>query len=169
METLAKDLGINDFRASSGWLVRFRKRHLLANKRVCGETASAAVDVVEPFITDFWKLVSEEGLLPHQLYNSDKTGLFWKALPNNTQASTAGKDATGRKLDKGRISVLFGANADGTHRVTLVVVGKSRRPRVLKDCMDHLPVHYFSSPLAFSRTCFIRSLSLPSLSIRSPN
>ncbi|XP_050705146.1 tigger transposable element-derived protein 7-like [Eriocheir sinensis] len=148
-ETLANDLGINDFKASTGWLVRFRKHHLLANKRVCGEITSAAIDVVEPFLNDFWKLVSDEGLLTHQLYNFDETGLFWRALPNNTQASIAIKDAPGRKLDKGRISVLFGANADGTHRVTPVVVGKARRPRVLKDCMDHLPVHYFSSAKAW--------------------
>ena len=33
-ETLAKNLGITGFNASPGWLWRFRKRHLLGNKRV---------------------------------------------------------------------------------------------------------------------------------------
>ena len=146
---LAVDLGIEDFKSSTGWLWRFRRRHLLANKRICGETASADRAAVEPFQEKFKKICDDEGLLPHQLYNFDETGLYWRALPNNTQASTLVREIPGRKLDKARVSVLFGANADGTHRLKPVLVGKSKKPRALKDHMDSLPVHYYSSSKAW--------------------
>ena len=121
----------------------------MANRKVCDESASATVEYVEPFREEFKKLIDKEGLLPHQLYNFDETGLFWRALPSNTQANTALRNLPGRKLDKSRISVLFGANADGTHRLKPVVVGKSKRLRVLKDIMNSLPVHYYASVKAW--------------------
>ena len=78
-----------------------------------------------------------------QIYNFDETGLFWRSLPTNTQANIHQQTHKGRKLDKSRISVLVGANADGLHRLKPVVVGKSARPRVLKDCMSDLHVIIF--------------------------
>lgn len=40
-ERLAKDLKIENFSASSDWLLRFRNRHGLRNRRMCGEALSA--------------------------------------------------------------------------------------------------------------------------------
>ena len=155
---LARDLGIEDFRASEGWLWRFRRRHALGDRRVSGESASAAQHAVAPFRDLITKLIKDEGLVLSQIYNFDETGLFWRALPSNTQASIHCKSVPGRKLDKSRFSILLGANADGSHKVKPVVVGKSARPRVLKDCMNQLPCHYFSSQKAWFTSDIFRQV-----------
>lgn len=33
-------------------------------------------------------------------------------------------------------------NADGSYKLPLVVIGKSAKPRALKDSLDSLPVYY---------------------------
>ena len=142
---LAAQMKITDFHASDKWLYRFRQRHGMFQKRAHGESGSARQDAVGPFREELNRIVNTEGLLLSQVYNFDETALFWRALPTSTQVFGRMTQAKGRKLDKSRISVLMGANADGSHRFPLVMCGKSARPRALKDCMASLPVPYHSS------------------------
>lgn len=154
---LANEMGIKDFTASSGWLWRFRRRHAMGDRKCSGESSSADHASVSAFCDMINKLIRDEGLLLSQVYNFDETGLFWRGLPTNTQAHIHSKSQGGRKLDKSRVSILLGANADGSHKVKPVVVGKSARPRVLKDCMNQLPCHYFSGPNAwFNAALFVQ-------------
>jgi hypothetical protein len=39
-----------------------------------------------------------------QIYNFDETGLFWRNLPDNTQALKAEKTTPGRKISKEKIN-----------------------------------------------------------------
>ena len=138
---LAAQMKISDFHASDGWLFRFRQRHGMFH----GEAGSARQDAVGPFREELNRIINSEGLLLSQVYNFDETALFWRALPTSTQVFGRTTQAKGRKLDKSRISVLVGANADGSHRLPPVVCGKSARPRAIKDCMATLPIPYHSS------------------------
>lgn len=139
------------FKASDGWLWRFRKRHGIMNKRIYGEASSAPTEEIEPFRQNLIERINNEMLLQSQIYNADETGLYWRSVPENTQASkyTYEKSTPGRKISKDRISALLCANADGSHRLTPVIVGKSRNPRVLKGIMNHLPVLYYNSKKAW--------------------
>ena len=141
-QKLARHMRITDFTAGDGWLWRFRNRHGIGNKVLHGEAASVPVEEVEPFRQKLKKLIRDEGLLISQIYNADESGLFWHCMPKNTQAFKDEKDIHGEKLSKKRISFLCCANGDGLHRLPLAVVGKSKCPRVLKDCMNHLSVIY---------------------------
>jgi hypothetical protein len=87
-----------------------------------------------------------------QIYDSDEIGLFWRNLPDNTQASKAKKTMPCRKISKKRVSALLCANADGSHLLKTVIVGKSKNPRPIKNVMDNLPVHYYSSHNAWFTT-----------------
>ena len=60
---LAKELAILDFKASEGWLWRFRRHHCLGNCVVGGEAASAPTDEIGPFCDRLCKLINDEGLL----------------------------------------------------------------------------------------------------------
>ena len=144
-ERLAGHLGHKDFKCSDGWLWRFRRRHGIVNRAVTGEVLSADVASVEPFVNQFLDLIDDEGLQEFQLYNGDETGLFWKSLPRNTQASKDLSSTPGRKIQKERISIMVCANADGSHRLKPVIVGKSAKPRALKDVMKKLPVEYHNN------------------------
>ena len=142
---LSSQMGVPNFAASDGWLYRFRSRYGLKDTHLCGEAASAPVENVAPFREKLLKIIESEGLIYSQIYNFDETGLVWRALPTHTQASKDMGEVRGRKLDKSRISALLGANADGSHRLKPVIVGKAAKPRALKDIMHALPVHYYSS------------------------
>ena len=90
-------------------------------------------------------------------------------MPLNTQANIHAKTQPGRKIEKSRFSVLFGANADRSHKLKPVVVGHSARPRVLKDCLKNFlvitihPVRH-GSPLTFL-LLFLSMLLFQALSI----
>ena len=44
---LAREMEIADWEASDGWLHRFKNRHVLAFKTVCGESASVTPEMVK--------------------------------------------------------------------------------------------------------------------------
>ena len=48
-ERLAINVDINNFKASPGWLFRFKRRHNMTNKKIYGESLSANNETVEPF------------------------------------------------------------------------------------------------------------------------
>lgn len=71
----------DDFRASDGWLDKFKRRFGIRLLTFTGEKLSCDVDSVEPFIALFKKTVDDLGLGPDQIYNADESGLFWRLLP----------------------------------------------------------------------------------------
>ena len=154
---LAAHLGIENFKGSDGWLWRFRNRHGLFNVMTRGESGSADSSGVEPFRARLHKLINEENLTLTQVYNADETGFFWRSMPRNTQVSKHEAKTRGKKLCKRRISALCGANASGTHRLKLCVVGKSKKPHAFKnlDIERDLPAkYYFSKKAWFNASIF---------------
>ena len=125
------------FKASNGWLNKFKNRHGIRNLSIQGEKLSAAEETVEP--------IEEKGLIPEQIYNAHETGLLWKCLPQRTLVSCREKSAPGFKKAKDRLTVLGCTNATGTHKLKPVLIGKSTKPRCFKNVnMDPLPVIYKS-------------------------
>jgi hypothetical protein len=61
--------------------------------------------------------------------NIDKTGLYWKMLPNYTLATEA---SNGGKRSKERITLALTVNATGTNKWEPWLIGKSENPRYFK-------------------------------------
>ena len=59
-----------------------------------------------------------EGYSPKDFYNADETGLFYKCTPDKTLAFK-GERCSGGKLSKERITLLIGANMDGSDKLPL--------------------------------------------------
>ena len=76
---------------------------------------------------NFKQLVNKHS--PKDVFNADECGLFYCMAPDRTIAREA---SPGRKMAKYRITILPCANADGSEKIELMVIGSSKMPRVLK-------------------------------------
>ncbi len=65
----------------------------------------------------------------NDIWNADETGLYYRLAPCTTIAHT---QMSGRKKDKVRLSYLVCANAGGTEKFPLMIIGKSKQPRCFK-------------------------------------
>ena len=152
----------DDFKASQGWLDKFKRRHGIRQLRVVGEKLSADVQSIEPFVEKLHKLMEEKGLQLEQLYNADETGLFWRVLPKVTLASAQEKEAPGVKSSKDRVTLLGCVNATGQHKLKPVLIGKYKKPRCFKNVnMSVLPVHYTAQSNAWMNSDIFECCVLP--------
>ncbi|CAG0883060.1 unnamed protein product [Darwinula stevensoni] len=80
---LAKVLGIEKLECSSGWLSRFKDRHGIVFKKVCGEAGSVPDEIVNK-----WKNETLRSIIgshrPEDIFNADETSLFFNLTPEKT-------------------------------------------------------------------------------------
>jgi hypothetical protein len=79
--------GDPNFKASIGWLDKFKCRHGIQKLDISGEKLSANSAVIVEYREQFKEKVAKLNLVREQVYNCDETGLNWKALPQKTLAS----------------------------------------------------------------------------------
>ena len=106
--------------------------------------SSAGIET-EPFKEDSAILMEQNQIGPHQLYNADKTAIYWKLMPSKSLESAGEAQAPGFKKVKNRVSILACTNASGPHKLPLLLIGKSQNPSCCKHVkMEKLPVTYRS-------------------------
>lgn len=134
------------FTPNPAWLDRFKKRHDIKYKALCGESSN-----VQPHMTEGWRNTTLPGLLQKfalcDIFNCDEFGLFFRCLPDKTMAFKEDKCYGGKK-SKERITVLVGCNADGSEKLPLLVIGKSHNPRCFKYAKP-LPIEYTANRKAW--------------------
>lgn len=118
---LASEVGLNGFKASNGWLQKFKERHQISYKN--GGTASINRCVITEWLNEVKELIS--GYEERDIFNCDETGLFYRILPENA-ASFTNETCSEGNLSKERLTVLLCANMDGEFEKPLVIgkVGK---------------------------------------------
>ena len=62
------------------------------------------------------------------IYNCDKTGLYFQAVPEGTMCFQTEK-LSGNKKAKAHLTVLLTANMDGSDKIKSLVIRKSAKPR----------------------------------------
>ena len=75
------------------------------------------------------------------IYNADESGLNWRALPRKTLVCSNENTAPGRKVNKDRVKAMCYANASGSHKISIFIIGKYKKPRCFKN-VTTLPVSY---------------------------
>ncbi|KAK7493174.1 hypothetical protein BaRGS_00015511 [Batillaria attramentaria] len=145
-EEFAHKHGTYDWACTEGWIHRFKKRHDITFKLICGEKLSVdevsadkwVQDVLTPTLAKFQ---------PKDVFNADETGVFWRALPHRT-LSLKNDTCQGRKRSKERVTVMVCANMDGSEKYPLLTIGKYKNPRCFKG-VKNLPLNYSSNKNAW--------------------
>ena len=92
------------FKASNGWLDRFKRRTGITAKFISGESGDVREETV-----DSWRErlpVILQGWHPRDIWNMDETGQFFRALPNRS-LTEASQSCTGGKKSKDRLTCAF--------------------------------------------------------------
>ena len=143
----AEMLGITNFKASTGWLERFKERNGITFKKVCGESKS--VDKTSTDMTEWGNRLRQllDQYSPDDIYNADETGVFYRLLPDKT-LEFKNVDCHGGKKSKERLTAMVCANMSGTDKLPLLIIGKSANPRCFKN-KKTLPTPYTSNKKAW--------------------
>ena len=135
----AAAFGIEDFHCSNGWVDCFKQQHDLRFRAISGEKGEVSNDTTSNWLKDVLpKLI--EGYQPTDIYNTDETGLFYQLIPNKTLARKE-DDCAGMKKSKQRVTLLLGANMNGSDWLRPLLIDKFAIPRCLKN-VHSLPVTY---------------------------
>ncbi|XP_057297585.1 tigger transposable element-derived protein 4-like [Hydractinia symbiolongicarpus] len=134
----AKQFNEPDFKASEGWLDRWKYRQNIIYRIISGEEKSCT-----PGMTASW----EETHLPtilsrydlQDIFNADEFGLFYQMLPTNTYHAK-GERCAGGKFSKVRLTGLAAGNALG-EKLPMFVIRNSVTPRCFKGVRS-LPCQY---------------------------
>ena len=122
----AEKMNVENFKASDGWLDRWKKRFNVSFKTVSGESNACNDKMVAPWEqTTLPTILSKYDL--NQIYNADEFSLFYRAQPNKP-LHLKNQNCVGSKHSKLRLTGLTAANAVG-EKLPLFLIGKSKKPR----------------------------------------
>ena len=139
------------FKASNGWLESFKKRHNLKQITISGECGDVQEETVAGWMERLKFLL--RGYKPEDVWNTDETGCFYRALPDKSLAEVK-KGYRGGKKAKERLTICFFVNAAGGRELP-IVIGRSANPRCFKGLRNKSNPHglpYYSNSKAWMNT-----------------
>ena len=146
--SLAQDprLGIEGcIKFSDVWLSNFKKRHGIRGFLLHGESGEVSSEAVGQTRRSLRNILSDYEL--RNIYNMDETGLFYRLNPRKTLATEA---RNGKKKRKERVTLVACASADGSDKMPLMMLGKSKNPRCFQGIRkENLGLIYRSSKSAW--------------------
>ena len=150
------------FDASPGWILDLLKRHNFTGVNIHGEDEEIdkekRIATISKWSGKVLTILKETGVGPGCVYNADQTGLFYTKLPNRPYVPIDNRKyykGAKQMKSKDRITSMICTSADGK-RVTLAVVGKSKKPYCFKLCDGNPPFPYINQ----ANTYFNKTITL---------
>ena len=131
----AKELNITDFKASDGWLDRWKNRHNVVFRAISGEERSCTEEMTASWAQTHLPTIMSR----YDIYNADEFGLFYQQLPTKS-FHLKGERCDGGKFSEVRLTGLATGNAAG-EKLPMFVIGKAEKPRCFKG-VTSLPCQY---------------------------
>jgi hypothetical protein len=110
----------------TGWLRHFMTRHGIKCRRAHGEISS--VDIPSARAAAETLRATLAAYRPEDVYNMDEAAFFYRAL---RRRSLCVNYAPALKQTKERVTIVVAANASGSHKLPIMVIGKAAKPRWL--------------------------------------
>ena len=137
----ADTLGHSQFSCSSGWLARFKARHMISFKNNTCQIGTSSGEL----INNKWvgaQLPSSLSEFPlDSIYVAHVYGLYWKCLPKEI-SDYSQETCAGGERPEDRLTVLLCANMMGSEKLPLLVVGSSHAPSICFRRCNHDLVLY---------------------------
>jgi hypothetical protein len=122
---VAANIGLNDFRASNGWLEAFCKCHYIQFHLLFGESTGMDENVVNHWKQNLPNII--QGYDTKDIWNVDETGFLRKGVPNHSLVLQGEKCKAG-KLAKERFTIALLCSAT-SEKFKPLVIGKSQMPQ----------------------------------------
>ncbi|CAG8782224.1 12389_t:CDS:2, partial [Dentiscutata erythropus] len=133
---------------SSGWLQKFKERNGIGREKLHGENESVNENIIIRELPLLRNKCSDYSL--ERIYNMDEIALFYQLEPDH---SLAIQRLSGHKKNKECITVALCANADGSYKLNLLIIGKYAKPRCFKNVkISSLKITYYNSAKAWMLT-----------------
>ncbi|XP_054155943.1 tigger transposable element-derived protein 4-like [Oppia nitens] len=136
---LAPTFGYYNFNANNGFIDRFKKRNEVVFEVSHGEASGVSDILCNDWISNKLPQILE-GFKCEDIYNGDELGLFWRITPSKSYVIKGQTFKNGKK-SKERVSVFVCSNSTGTHKLKMIVIGKSKEPRSFRGNKS-MPVIY---------------------------
>jgi hypothetical protein len=110
------------FKASNGWLEKFRTRYNISFRVISGESRAVDQGTIDDWKSRLRNIIEDYD--PVDIFNMDETGLFYKLMPDKS-LTVDKNDCKGGKKSKERYTVMLCTNWTGVEKLKPVVIGKS--------------------------------------------
>ncbi|KAG0434559.1 Tigger transposable element-derived protein 6 [Dictyocoela muelleri] len=126
---LASLAGFENFKASKGFLKRFKSHHNITYKLIKGESGFIDENLIKSY-----KEIYEEKIKMYDkndIFNCDETGFFFKCTQNRTLCLKS-ETRISEKFSNERVTILFCVSFTG-EKIDPLLIGKYKSPRGFRD------------------------------------
>jgi len=162
---IANAIGLMEFKASNGWLHKFKIRHNITSHQLQGESSELNADIVRNWKENFAEILA--GYKPEDIFNTDETDLLWRGSPNRT-IMIRGESSADCKQAKERMSVLLTASATG-EKLPPLIIWKSRIPRAFNEVIPSGAKWFLNSKAWMTSNIFDNFLTLWNEKLKTTN
>nr|XP_031848459.1 jerky protein homolog-like [Nomia melanderi] len=119
--------GNPNFKASSGWLEKFKSRHGIRELNVSGEKLSTDNVIEENLTTDLHKFLIEKVYALQNMHNENERDLTCTTLQQKHLTSQQENSDCSSKVNKDHVNSLSCVNSTACHQLPLLIIGKRKK------------------------------------------